>query len=291
MQTPRVAFSVGVVQGKVYALGGTTGVDSASRDDSVEVYDPQADQWSALDAMPHGRTAAATAVIDGKIYLAGGSHWTGTTDVLLDAVDVFDPSANIWTQVAPLPEARTLAAGAVVQGKMYAIGGRGSTLVEVYDPTTDAWQSLAPLPEVLEAASAEAVGNTIFLAGGWDEQNNTYSKRVYAYDVASNTWTIAAPFELAVGRCSMADGLLDDRYVVLAGGYVDYWPPNQSQVDVLDTLAGTNVTMAPLPAARSAPRAAVVGTRLFVMGGGVIGQPYDNPYVPQSDVWEFVPDP
>jgi hypothetical protein len=89
----------------------------------------------------------------------------------------------------------------------------------------------------------------------------------------------------------MADGLLEGRYAFFVGGYVDQSPPNLSQVDVLDVFTGAVAAGAPLPEARSAARASVVGARLFVMGGGVYNQEQMNPYDPRPDVWEFVPSP
>jgi N-acetylneuraminic acid mutarotase len=69
---------------------------------------------------------------------------------------VYDPATNRWTSKTPLPRARWGAANAVLNGKLYVMGGvrpdsvtaQRDTLREtiVYDPATDKWTVRASLP-------------------------------------------------------------------------------------------------------------------------------------------------
>ena len=62
------------------------------------------------------------------------------------------PAENTWTEKAPMHEARYDFGVAVVDGKIYAIGGapqpgKGySNTVEEYDPQTNTWTNKTPMP-------------------------------------------------------------------------------------------------------------------------------------------------
>ncbi len=76
MPTPRDHTSIGVVNGKIYVIGGRVGAAfiALSTDVSVvEEYDPATDKWSAPRArMPTARSALAAGVYGGHIVIAGG---------------------------------------------------------------------------------------------------------------------------------------------------------------------------------------------------------------------------
>ena len=62
----------------------------------------------------------------------------------------YDPALDAWEAVAPMAAARSRLSVAVLDGKLYAVGGYsgdGSYLssVERYDPATNAWEAVAPL--------------------------------------------------------------------------------------------------------------------------------------------------
>ena len=61
----------------------------------------------------------------------------------------FDPQTTQWKFVAPTNSPRSTVGCAVLDGKLYAVGGRdGSSClssVEVYDPHTDKWTIAAPM--------------------------------------------------------------------------------------------------------------------------------------------------
>ena len=77
MPTPRNHTTAGVVNGKVYVIGGRIGaafIAASSNLANVEAYDPATDTWSGpLAKMPTARERRLTSgVYNGKIYAAGG---------------------------------------------------------------------------------------------------------------------------------------------------------------------------------------------------------------------------
>ena len=93
-------------------------------------YDPATDKWTKKKPMPRPAHHAAMAVANGKIYVIGGFIAPTTTAVPLGAAwqpidDVweYDPAADSWKSLAPLPSRRGSALAVEVGGKIYTIGG------------------------------------------------------------------------------------------------------------------------------------------------------------------------
>ena len=95
--------------------------------------------------MGEERSRPGVAVLnDGKLYAVGG--YSG--DDALSSVERYDPALDAWEAVAPMAEARFFHAVAVLDGKLYAVGGQNYGLlssVERYDPATNAWEAVAPM--------------------------------------------------------------------------------------------------------------------------------------------------
>ena len=92
------------------------------------------------------RRAHAVAVLDGKLYVAGGD----TVHGLSNSVHRYDPAANAWEEVASMRFTRKFCSAAVLNGKLYVAGGRGTdrhhlSYVECYDPSTNSWEEVAPM--------------------------------------------------------------------------------------------------------------------------------------------------
>jgi len=68
----------------------------------------------------------------------------------LSSVERYDPATNVWEAVAPMAAARYDHAVAVLNGKLYAVGGMFDdssylSSVEQYDPAANAWEVVAPM--------------------------------------------------------------------------------------------------------------------------------------------------
>jgi len=164
MPTPRAGLSTSVVNGIIYAIGGSKGNLEGGRGYStVEAYNPVTDTWERKKEMPTPRNALSTSVVDGKIYAIGGSElgWQG-----IPTVEVYDPATDTWEQKKEMPTARTGLSTSVVDGKIYAVGGSWLSTVEVYDPTTDAWTRALDMPTPRVFLSTGVVDGKIYAIGG-----------------------------------------------------------------------------------------------------------------------------
>jgi hypothetical protein len=201
--TPRGRLGVGVVNGILYAVGGSivhTGVGGyAELLSTVEAYSPSTNSWSSKAPLPTPRSGVAVGVVDGILYALGGS--SSQTKPTLDTMDAYDPVRNAWTARAPMPTPRSGFALGVTRGTLYAVGGwatnNGPTgLVEAYDPITNKWTIKAPLPSPRVALSVGVVNGILYAVGGACCSPGHGSRifgTVEAYDPATNTWTTKAP--------------------------------------------------------------------------------------------------
>jgi N-acetylneuraminic acid mutarotase len=149
------SISLAPYGGLLYAFGGGyTMVFSPTYS-----YDPRTDRWTRKAEMPTARAwEHAAPVIDGKMYLIGG-FTSADYGTLLSDVDVYDPESDRWTEMPDMPFRKGLIGAAVVNGKIYVIGGTldwtdsGSNEVWEYDPavaTGVAHSAELPVEVVLE---------------------------------------------------------------------------------------------------------------------------------------------
>ena len=112
----------------MYVLGGWERLDG--RLESTECYDASSGQWKVAAAMSSARCDFGACVMDGDIYVTGGSGVELGHACRLSSVEKYTSSSDTWSAVAPLPKERYLHAAVSVGLAMYVLGGR------VYDLST-----------------------------------------------------------------------------------------------------------------------------------------------------------
>jgi len=180
--------------GKLYAIGGqTTDAGAGNFVDTVYEYDPAAAAWTPRAPMPTARGGGAAAVLDGRIYVAGGRPPRGSDFA------VYDPRQNVWTALPDLPTQRNHLAAAAIGGKVFVIGGRfgagfNSELtdrVEIFDPASGTWRQGAPMPRPRGGVNAVEAHGCIHVFGGEgasQEPNGVFPDHD-VYDHRANVWT------------------------------------------------------------------------------------------------------
>ena len=90
MSQPRSGPGVGVLDGKLYAIGGH---DGPAVRKSVECYDPKVGIWNQCADMIIARRNAGVAVNDGCLFVIGGDDGQSN----LNSIEIYDPKANSWS--------------------------------------------------------------------------------------------------------------------------------------------------------------------------------------------------
>ncbi|MFD9789819.1 kelch repeat-containing protein [Streptomyces sp. NPDC059070] len=224
---------------KVLVTGGLTtrSGDSAKALATAEIYDPDADTWTATkQPMTDARTGhCAVALKGGQVLVAGGTApVSGSGTASLAFCELYNPATESWTPAGSLLQPRSrhqlvlasdttaLAVGGATPGTP----GDGtfdpftSLTVERYDLATDKWTALTATPGGRGFHRVVPLGSGKFLVVGGtaDERNGAGYQSALVYDSATGTWSAAAG--LATGRWAFAATALADGKVLVTGGTV-----------------------------------------------------------------------
>jgi hypothetical protein len=258
--------------GKIYVFGGFT-QSGPYGSDAVSVYDPVANEWTRKRLMPELQALAAHTIGD-KIYVLLGMS---ASLQLQNKLYAYDPVKDEWALKAARPTYRTDFASATVNGLLYVIGGWGligngpgslgspnetKSHVEIYDPATDRWSTGAPLPTPLNKGRACVVGDQIYVFAGWSTAD--LQRSILTYNTTSSSWSAKAPMHSA--RYSAFDCVTLDGTAYLVGGF----GLNDSivgTIDRYDPFVETWASPIRMETARHSLSAAVVGKRIFTIGG------------------------
>lgn len=206
------------VNGRLYVIGGEAGNPTAGQSvfqTGVYMLDPEAGEWTPRAPMPTARSGGGSAVIDGKIYVAGGRPPRGAD------LAVYDPVADAWTELPNIPTQRNHLGVVAIGGKLYVAGGRfgggvGSemtNMLEIFDPATNGWSPGAPLLTPRAGVTSLDANGCLFLIGG--EGNEADPMGVFdlneVYNPATNSWQSLPPLPTAmhgITGAAFLDGLI-----------------------------------------------------------------------------------
>jgi N-acetylneuraminic acid mutarotase len=253
--------------------------------------------WTSQLADPTAREYAASAVLDGKLYVAGGqiTHSGSTPGPATNTVSVYDPASNTWSSAHPMPTARMGLTLTAHDGKLYAIGGRTDGFsassvgkVEIYDPATNSWaigSEVGFTPRYHAAAAVlpqTSFGDLIVVAGGEAESNVLAT--VQGYNPNTNAWVGLQDLPTARGQLGMAAA---DGKLYAIGGYAGVASQWVGTVEAYNPLLGAWAPRAAMPTARAHLSLAAINGQLLAAGGENVSRALDvlESYDPVTDVW------
>jgi N-acetylneuraminic acid mutarotase len=250
----------------------------------------RADMWGTE------RTGMAAAVVpdaagQSVLYAIGGRTAAGGS---LSRVMAYNAATNSWTLKAPLPVPLKQTNGAgVIGGKIYVSGGivtgeKGYSFgLYVYNPATDTWARKRDLPTAGLNGLTVVIDNRLYVVTSCDDadQCNPPWQWLFRYDPGADTW-----MELATPSIDLF------YYHRLVGGTISkkiyVGTPGSKTLDVYDPLTDTWTPRASSVAVRSGAASAVLGARLYMMGGARLNADgtatevrTTNVYDPGTNTW------
>ena len=193
-------------------------------------------------------------VLDGKIYFVGGDNGSAK-----NIAERYDPLNDTWEILSPMSVARSGVASAILNGKLYAIGGSGLSSVEIYDPSTNTWSPGPALPHAVNSGCAIVANENLYHIGGW--LNNQNFKFVHMLDPNSNSWTRLA--DMPTARHGLKLVWFDNR-IWAVGGYDGLYT---NTAESFDPLSNSWRTEASMTTKRNRPFTFVANGEIFVAGG------------------------
>ncbi len=279
-----------VANGKLYVL---CGLGPAWKPLAlVYEFDPAANKWTQKKPMALPSHHVAFAALNNKIYAFGGFHLPASGPpgwFPINNAWEYDPVADSWKALAPMPTARGAAGAAVANGKIYVLGGVNSlpgvtenavhparphnvlATVEEYDPATNAWRARRSMLLARNHVAVAAVGDKVYAIGGrvgaafiTGASNNV--DLVEMYDPATDLWvprekmpTARSAIGAAVynGKIIVPGGEAQDRRQLTAFKAVEMYDPAVNRWQILPSM----------PHARHGLALGIIGDRLYTVSG------------------------
>ena len=202
---------------------------------------------------------------------------------------------NSWITKASLPTARSSLSVAVVNGKIYAIGGMPDyDTNEEYDPATDTWTTKAPMPTARYKLGIAVYNDKIFCIGGQFSNRSSNARAeqtgaIEVYDPATNTWEIKT--SMPNPRSQFQANVVNGK-IYLIGGRTGGQNSTVSLNEVYDPETESWTTKASMLYPAVSYASAVLRNKIYVFGGQdefnetmnlAVNQIYDT----ETDTWSF----
>ncbi len=272
------------INGKIYAMGYnyTYNNQTSAYGDSTfnYLYTPSSDRWVSKRPMPNNQSQFAVASYQNKIYVIGG--WTKyespslATNYVTGAVQAYDVTGDSWENRTSIPTPRANLQAAVVDGKIFLIGGRlqngaDTNTNEAYNPSNDSWTEMSPIPNPVSNYGLAVVENQIYVMGGGDggKFGNAINS-VQIYNPQTDAWAEGTYLPVAVGNvAATAIGEAGSWKIYVIGVPNQYFNTNSKatmQIYDLQTKSWANGTS--IPAAGYVSFSAItIGNTFYAVGG------------------------
>lgn len=169
--------------------------------------------WRSLAPVPTERTEVAAALLEGRIYVAGGFAAPNRT---VETVEVYDIAADEWIAGPPLPLPVNHAMATATESEVFLFGGftaEGPPSDRAFVLRGEAWEELARMPEPRGAGGAVVAGGLVYVVGGVGPDG--VAEQTMVYDPNTGRWSFAAG--LGRPREHLGVGVAEDTVFAVGG--------------------------------------------------------------------------
>jgi N-acetylneuraminic acid mutarotase len=249
-------------------------------------FEPTLPPWIKKADMPTPRSSHSAVVVDGKIWVMGGSATDDSGWNYYSVIEIYDPDTDSWSNGSNMPEPWYGHSSIVYNRGIYVIGGSNPDgaikAVRKYDIDEQIWYTLSEMPTSWTAHTSVLMGDVILVFG-----DNKYGALLY--NIPTDTWYSIT--DMPLKRYDQTAGFSDGYAYVFGGLYTSgaefkstclRFDPNESY--------GSDdawTFQAPMPTGRRGMTSAAVDGKIYVIGGFN----YDGEhrtvemYNPSLDVW------
>ena len=261
--------------GRVVIIGGQEKPSKALN--TVEIYDPTSNTWSAgaSSSKKRGDGHTATVMSDGKILVVGDDEYS--------SAEIYDPSSNEWSDGGTLNYPRVSASSTLLgDGRVLVAGGSdrsslGRKLLdsaEIYDPSTNEW-TVTDSMEQVHAGHGSAILNDgkVLVIGNFLNE---------VFDPSTDTWSPATK-TLRERLRGFTTTVWNDGTVFITGGEFQqgtawYGPTSNpiAHVETYDPSTGVWTANTPLTVSKQFHSGVKLDDNTFLIIGGADMESYDR---------------
>ena len=241
-------LNTAVVGEVVWLAGGFKGKHPGPVTAEVWKYDVASDTWAPGPPLPEPRAGGGLKLLGDRLHYFGGYQADRDTDAG-DHWSLEAEGGKEWRREADLPDPRGHVSAAVLDAKLYALGGdhgHDKTQIDVnschrFDPGTKQWSAIAPLPDGrshFESSTLIHQGRILIVGGRCNSSKppRNVVGDLLEYDPKTDAWRVAGVLPVKV--LAPAAAIFNGRIVVNGGGLNNPRPLTDA------------TWIAPLPAAR-----------------------------------------
>jgi N-acetylneuraminic acid mutarotase len=190
------------------------------------------------------------------------------------------------------PTARHESAAAVVDGKLYVIGGRGDRPLDILDLASGQWRTGAKAPLEINHVQAVVWGGRIYVIGAFTGPfpQEKIVPQVLIYDPASDRWTQGPG--LPAGRHRGGAGVVvqGDHIYLVGGNRLGHNSGFVPWLDRFDPKTGAWIALADAPRPRDHFHAVVLDGKIYTAGGRRSAADQKQPLaltIPEMDIYDI----
>lgn len=254
---------------EIYFVAGRNDVSTTS---FFYKFNPKTDQWIKLADIPNPATNLALAAVNGKIYAIGGDRFQ-------NANREYDPQANTWKLLEPMPTARQHIDCGVYENKIYISGGLTSwknisKKNEAFDVLSNSWSEKAAIPSLRNNAAVVSLDSFLFVIGGAGTKEDVWDDilTVETYDAKTNEWAQKSDLPLLLFKPA---AVVVNNEIIILGGQTLINGKNDCSKKVFIYNANSDgwIETTPLPTKNVFFGCTAIGNKIYVIGGTVGGNP------------------
>jgi N-acetylneuraminic acid mutarotase len=287
MPTKRDQAQSGVVNGKLYVLGGVqiATMPPTGFLNTVESYDPATDTWETKTPLTVTRGVGCSATQGNYIYIVGGGSYAPpvSSDVIR-----YDTSNGASSIIGHINSSRMRSSCEIINNKIYVVGGSNCggppgfscalDTMEVYDLSSNSVTQTVPLRRQMDLPITSAYNGKLYMFGGYLDYTHALPDKAfpvntsYVYDPASGTFTDLSPMLIAEG--GKFSVVMPNGMIYIPGGMAQS-PPSLSNMNTVGQIydpvsnGWTVVSGEPMSKTAFSPAGGAINGRMYFAGGTI----------------------
>ncbi len=234
--------------------------------------------YTPIAPMPFGTNEAESVVLGDQLYIFGGFDTTKATFTPTNRAWRYDPAANKWTALPPMPNNGITHSGIATDGVRYIYYAGGSASADNatqqvfgtvdawrYDTVTGTYTALPDMPEARSAGGLGYVAGKLYYFGGNNLTRTVDGSETWMLDLTGGATSWVSEASLPDPRNHVGFATMNGQIYAVGGQYGSDSRTAQGALDRYDPASNTWTVLPSMPL----PRGHVMDST-FVLDGDLV---------------------